>query len=304
MRLLVTGGCGFVGSNFVKYVLQHYGPEMITNVDSLASGGLASLGRIAKEFGERYEFLCADIGDADKIDAVLTTHQYFAVVNFTGASNGGGVGLGNLLERARKHGVRRFVQVSCDATLATAAVRSGQAASDAEAMEARRVHGQEVIVTRSVANYGPFQSPLEFIPSTILHALRDEEVPLDGDGSTQRGWLHVDDHCSGIFAALLSGEPGTIYPLVNEHKVSELDVAQTILEYLGKPQSLLRPQPAHERGPGLPDEEHLAWKQLEWKPRKQLATALRETIDWYVHNREWWEGRALIQPGEQRKIAL
>src|SRR5690242_662768 len=117
MRLLVTGGCGFVGSNFVRYVLQHYGPEMVTNVDSLATGGLASVEGVAREFGDRYEFLRADVSDADRIDAVLTTHQYFAVVNFTGGAAHGASGMATLLERARKHGVRRFVQVSNDGAL-------------------------------------------------------------------------------------------------------------------------------------------------------------------------------------------
>lgn len=291
MRLLVTGGCGFVGSNFVRYVLQHYGPEMVTNVDSLVTGGLSSVEGVAKEFGDRYEYLCADVSDADKMDTVLTTHQYFAVVNFTGGAAHGAAGTATLLERARKHGVRRFVQVSNDGVLPLVSTGQGnQAATDALALEAYHAYEQEVVITRAAGNYGPFQSPAEFIPSAIIHALRDEPLPLFGDGSKKRGWLHVDDHCSAIFAALLSGEPGTIYPLVNEEQASDLEVAQAILEHLGKSRDLIRPN-AISRDPRLAinDEEHLALKQLDWKPRRHFGPALQETIEWYVHNREWWD---------------
>jgi dTDP-glucose 4,6-dehydratase len=291
MRLLVTGGCGFVGSNFVHYVLQHYGPEMITNVDSLASGSLASVEGMAQELGQRYEFLRADVGDTDKIDAVLSTHHYFAVVNFTGGSPTGKAGLAALLERARQHGVRRFVQVSHDRVSAPASAGQGnQSAADALALEASRKFEQEVVITRSACNYGPFQSPAEFIPASIVHALSDEPVPVSGDGSKTRGWLHVEDHCSAIFAALLGGEPGTIYPLVNDQKPSDLEVAYAILEHLGKSRDLIRlSADGSDTGLGVSDEEHLAYRQLEWKPRKHFAPALRETIDWYVRHRAWWE---------------
>ena len=291
MRLLVTGGCGFVGSNFVRYVLQHYGPEMITNVDSLVTSGLSGVEGIAQEFGERYEFLRADVGDADKVDAVLSTHQYFAVVNFTGGSPTGTPGMATLLERARQHGVRRFLQVSSDRVFASAASGQGsQAAADALALDAYRSYDQEVVITRAAGSYGPLQAPTDFIPASIIHALRDEPLPVPGDGSKMRGWLHVEDHCSAIFAALLSGEPGTTYPLVYEQKISDLDVAHAILEHLGKSRDLIQLNgPATEAGPGISDEDHLAYKQLEWKPRKHFATALLETIDWYVHNREWWD---------------
>jgi dTDP-glucose 4,6-dehydratase len=293
MRLLVTGGCGFVGSNFVHYVLQHYGPEMVTNVDSLVSGSLASVQGMAEELGERYEFLRADVGDTDKIDAVLSTHHYFALVNFTGASLSGKVGMAVLLERARQHGVRRFVQVSNDRVSMLAAEGHGnQNATDALALEAYREYRQEVVITRSAGNYGPFQSPAEFIPATIIRALRDETVPVAGDGSKRRGWLHVDDHCSAIFAALLSGEPGTTYSLANDQQPSDLEVTHAILEHLGKPRELIRlVADGVDANPGVTDEQHLAYQQLEWKPRKHFTPALRETIDWYVHHREWWEPR-------------
>jgi len=291
MRLLVTGGCGFVGSNFLRYVLQHYGPEMITNLDSLVSGHLSSVEGLAAEFGERYAFLQADVCDGERIEAVLSEHQFFGIVNFASESASGSTGMEGLVDRARKHGVRRFLQVSSHRTMrGDAAAARNQAAADAVAMANYRVYGEEVVMTRSPRNYGPLQSLKGFIPRTIIGALRDEPVAVAGDGLAARGWLHVEDHCSAIFCALLAGEAGTIYQLTAEQTYSELEVAQRILDQLGKPRELIR----HTPGEAEPDGEieegaSLAHEKLDWTPRKHFADALRETVEWYVRNREWWE---------------
>ena len=291
----------------MRYVLQHYGPEMITNVDSLVTGTLANVEGVAEEHGKRYEFLQADVADSDKIDAVLTTHQYFAVVNFASASETGAEGVATLLERARLHGVRRFVQVSKDRVpkpgSSGAAGKSGnllpadeyQAAADAVALDAYREYEREVIVTRSANNYGPAQSPRGFVARSILHALRDEPVPVPGDGSTARPWIHVDDHSSAVFATVLEGKPGSIYHLTSDQRSRDLDVAHEILDHLGKSRDLVHLLPGDEiTEPGLDEDAHLAHEQLEWEPRKHFAQGLRETIDWYVRHREWWE--ALLRP--------
>ena len=294
MRLLVTGGCGFVGSNFLRYVLQHYGPEMVTNVDSLVSGSLARVDGLAETFGERYEFLRADVGDVDKIDTVLATHQFFAVVNFTSESATGAAGMGALIERARKHGVRRFMQVSNDRIFsghgAATPPDKHQAAADGLALAAYRTSGEEVVITRSAGNYGHFQAPGAFIPGSIIRALRDEPVTVPGDGSKSRGWIHVEDHCSAIFSALLSGEPGAVYHLTTDQKSQDIEVVNWILDHLGKSRDLIRCVPGgDEPEPSTDEEMRLVQEELEWKPRKHFIDALRDTIDWYVHNREWWE---------------
>jgi len=301
MRILVTGGCGFLGSNFLRFVLQHYGPEMITNVDSLVTGKLANVDGVAAEYGNRYEFLRADIADSDLIDEVLTTHQYFAVVNFASASATGAEGVANLLERARQHGVRRFVQVSKDRIpepgTSGSFWRKGlppadeyQAEADEVAIEAYREYEREVVVTRSANNYGPMQSPRAFVSGSIIHALRDQPVSVPGDGSTARPWIHVDDHSAAVFAAVLEGHAGSIYHLTSEHRTRDLDLAHTILEQLGKPRDLIRLTPFDDVAEPPTDEDaYLAHEELDWEPRKNFGEALRETIDWYVRNREWWE---------------
>jgi dTDP-glucose 4,6-dehydratase len=275
---------------------------MITNVDSLVSGKLANVDGVAADYGSRYEFLQADISDSDRIDEVLSTHQYFAVVNFASASATGAEGVATLLERARQHGVRRFVQVSKDRIpepgLGVGWSKTGtilpadeyQAEADEIAIDAYRKYEREVVVTRSANNYGPMQSPRAFVSGSIVRALRDEPVPVPGDGSTARPWIHVDDHSAAVFAAVLEGHPGSIYHLTSEQRLRDLDVAHAILEHLGKSRELIRLAPYESVSEPAPDEDaYLAHEELEWEARKNFSAGLRETIDWYVHNREWWE---------------
>jgi dTDP-glucose 4,6-dehydratase len=281
MRLLVTGGCGFVGSNFLRYVLQHYGPEMVTNVDALTTGRLVNVAGIAETHGDRYEFLHADLADAERIEAVLAKHQFYAVVHCA-AEGCGMVTTASLLDRARHHGIRRFLVVSRD--------RENSALTETEerALGAYREHGQEVVITRASNNYGPFQQPAELVPATILHALRDEPVPIPGDGSRVRDWLHVEDHCAALFAALLDGQPGAIYHLKSGHELRDIDLAHRILQHLGKSRDLVQFEPEQLDQAGVADVPHTP-EPLAWKPRHHFEPALGETIDWYVHNREWWE---------------
>lgn len=284
MRLLVTGGCGFVGSNFIRYILEHYGPERVTNIDALTTGHLSNVGDLATTWGERYEFLNASIGDADRVEALLAQHQYFAVIHFAGESCSAAE-TRSLLVQARHHGVRRFVCVSSD--------RSTVATVECEqtAIEAFHDHGQEVVITRATDNYGPFQAPSSFIPSVIWHAVEGEPAPVLGDGSQTRDWLHVDDHCSALFTALLDGRPGATYRIAGGHELRDLDLARRILEQLGQSRELVRfvPQPPKPSDTG----ESIVSELPSWKPRHPLAHGLRETVDWYVHNQEWW--RPLVE---------
>jgi dTDP-glucose 4,6-dehydratase len=320
MRLLVTGGCGFIGSNFIRYVLHHYGPEMITNVDALTyAGNLANLAGVAEEYGERYEFIGADICDAAKIEAALSRHQYFAVINFAAESHvdrsidspgdfihTNVVGTSTLLNAARRHGVRRFVQISTDEVYGSlgpegkftetsplepsSPYSASKASADLLALAYHHTYGQEVVITRCSNNYGRYQFPEKLIPLMIINALSDKPLPVYGDGMNVRDWIHVEDHCAAIFSALMNGKPGEVYNVGSDGEMRNIDVVKMILSHLGKPESLIKYVPdrlGHDRRYAIDSSK--AHRELQWKPLHKHEQGIRETIDWYVRNREWWQ---------------
>jgi dTDP-glucose 4,6-dehydratase len=320
MRLLVTGGCGFIGSNFIRHVLGHYGPEMITNVDALTyAGNLANLEGVADTYGERYEFLGADISNGEKIEALLSTHQFYAVINFAAESHVDRsidtpgdfihtniVGTATLLDRARRHGVRRFLQISTDEVYGSLGAEgkfteksplepsspysASKASADLLALAAHHTYGQEVVITRCSNNYGPYQFPEKLIPLMILRALEDKPLPVYGDGLNVRDWIHVEDHCAAIFTALLNGKEGEVYNIGSDGEMRNIDVVKMILSHLGKPESLIQYVPdrlGHDRRYAIDSSK--ARRELEWKPLHHHEQGIIETIDWYVRNREWWE---------------
>ena len=320
MRLLVTGGCGFIGSNFIRHVLQHYGPAMISNVDALTyAGNLANLEGVAATYGERYEFLHADIADAEKMDALLEKHRFFAVVNFAAEShvdrsisgpqafvNTNVLGTATLLDCARRHQVRRFLQVSTDEVYGSlgpeglfteespiqpsSPYSASKASADLIALAHHHTYGQEVVITRCSNNYGPYQFPEKLIPLMILNALSDKPLPVYGDGLNVRDWIHVDDHCAAVFAALLNGKPGAVYNVGSDGEMRNIDVVKMILAHLGKPESLIKYVPdrlGHDRRYAIDSSK--AHRDLQWKPLHRHEEGIRETIEWYVRNRDWWE---------------
>ena len=319
MRLLVTGGCGFIGSNFIRHVLNHYGPAMITNVDALTyAGNLANLAGVAENCGERYEFLHADICDADKIDAVLAQHQYFAVVNFAAESHvdrsidspgdfihTNVVGTSTLLNAARRHGVRRFVQISTDEVYGSlgpegkfsetsplepsSPYSASKASADLLALAYHHTYGLEVVITRCSNNYGPYQFPEKLIPLMIINALGDQPLPVYGDGLNVRDWIHVEDHCAAIVSALLNGKPGEVYNVGSDGEMRNIDVVKMLLAHLGKPESLIKyvtDRLGHDRRYAIDSSK--AHRELAWKPQHRHEQGIRETIDWYVRHPEWW----------------
>src|SRR5438445_3155490 len=269
VRILVTGGCGFIGSNFIRYILQHYKPASVTNLDALTyAGNLANLEGVVEEHGERYEFFKADIANADAMDALMLEHQFFAVVNFAAESHvdrsinspenfihTNVIGTSVLLNSARKHGVQRFVQISTDEVYGSlgktgkftekspldpsSPYSSSKAGADLLLLDHHRIYGQEVIVTRCSNNYGPYQFPEKLIPLMIIKALRDEPLPVYGDGLNVRDWIHVEEQCASVVAALFEGKPGATYNFGGGNEMVNLDVVKTILKKLEKPQSLI-----------------------------------------------------------------
>ena len=320
MRLLVTGGCGFIGSNFIRYILDHYGPAMISNVDALTyAGNLANLAGVVEAHGARYEFYHADIANVDQMDTIFGKHQFFAVVNFAAESHvdrsidspqnfihTNVVGTSVLLNAARKHGIRRFVQVSTDEVYGSlgpsgrftedsplqpsSPYSASKTSADLLALAHFHTYGQEIVVTRCSNNYGPFQFPEKLIPLMITNALEDRPLPVYGDGQNVRDWIHVEDHCAAVLAALLEGKPGGVYNIGADGELANLDVVRLILAQLGKPASLIQfvaDRLGHDRRYAIDSTK--AHRELNWKPRHRPQQGIRETVDWYVANRAWWE---------------
>ncbi len=317
MRLLVTGGSGFIGSNFVRFILEHYQPEFVTNVDALTyAGNPENLTAIADD--PRYEFHQADIADREAVDTILSAHKYFAIVNFAAETHVDRsigspenfirtnlAGTEILLEAAREHGVKRFVQVSTDEVYGSlgeigrfteksplepsSPYSASKAGADLLTLAAHRTFGQEVIITRCSNNYGPYQFPEKLIPLMITRALAEHRLPVYGDGLNVRDWIHVDDHCRAVYAALLDGTPGEIYNVGADAELENLEVVHHILEHLGKPPTLIEfvtDRLGHDRRYAI-DSSKIR-NELGWKPIHEVRTGLSETIDWYRDHRDWW----------------
>jgi dTDP-glucose 4,6-dehydratase len=319
MRLLVTGGCGFIGSNFIRYVLEHYQPESVTNVDLLTyAGSLLTTADFPHRFGQRYEFIRADIADREAIQQIISRHSYYAVINFAAESNvdrtvvssadfihSNVVGTTVLLEAARDYGVKRLVQISTDevygsneslnpsteaAPLNPSSPHSAsKAAADLLALAYHKTHGLDVVITRCVNNYGPYQFPEKLIPLLTVRALLDEPLRIYGDGLQVRDWLHVEDYCAAVFDVLMEGHAGGIYNVADSLQLTNLTVAQKILQYLGKSENLIQfvpNRPGCDRRYSL-DSTKIR-QEIGWKPLYDFEEGLSETIDWYRNNEPWW----------------
>ena len=316
----MTGGCGFIGSNFIRYILEHYKPASVTNVDVLTyAGNLANLDGVVEEHGERYEFFKADIANTDQMDAVMTEHQFFSVVNFAAESHvdrsinspqnfihTNVIGTSVLLDCARRHGVQRFVQISTDEVYGSlgpsgkfseqspldpsSPYSASKAGADLLALACHRTFDQEVVVTRCSNNYGPYQFPEKLIPLMIIKALRDEPLPVYGDGQNVRDWIHVEDHCSGVVAALFEGKAGAVYNFGGANEMGNLDVVKLILQRVNKPESLITfvtDRLGHDRRYAI--DSSFAERELKWKPKHKFEEGLAETIDWYLQRESWWQ---------------
>lgn len=316
----MTGGCGFIGSNFIRYILKHYKPASVSNVDVLTyAGNPANLEGVMEEHGDRYEFFKADIANADQMDALMTEHQFYTVVNFAAESHvdrsinsplnfihTNVIGTSVLLDCARRHGVQRFIQISTDEVYGSlgetgkfteqsaldpsSPYSASKAGADLLALASFKTYGQEVIVTRCSNNYGRYQFPEKLIPLMIIKALRNEALPVYGDGKNVRDWIHVDDHCAGIVAALFEGKPGAVYNFGGGQEMVNLEMVKLILQKLGKPESLISfvtDRLGHDRRYAI--DSTFSERELKWKPRHSFERGLSETIRWYIDNPSWWE---------------
>jgi dTDP-glucose 4,6-dehydratase len=300
--------------------LQHYKPAYVSNVDVLTyAGNPANLDGVVEEHGERYEFFKADIANADQIDALMTDHQFYGVINFAAESHvdrsinspqnfihTNVIGASVLLDTARQHGVQKFIQISTDEVYGSLGAEgkfteqssldpsspysASKAGADLLALACYKTYGQEVIVTRCSNNYGPYQFPEKLIPLMIIKALRDEPLPVYGDGMNVRDWIHVQDHCAAVVAALFEGKPGATYNFGGGNEMANLEVVKLILKKLGKPESLIsfvEDRLGHDRRYAI--DSSFAQRELKWKPRRNFKEGLDETIQWYIDNQSWWQ---------------
>ena len=317
MKLLVTGGCGFIGSNFIMHMLESYPDISIINLDLLTyAGNLENLQDTAP-YGDRYAFVRGDIADRELVCS-LVCEKPDAVVNFAAESHvdrsimdcstflgTNVVGAQVLLEACREFGVGRFVQISTDEVYGslgpdgafteehTLAPNSPYAASKAAAdlicRSYHKTYGMDVVITRCSNNYGPFQFPEKLIPLMITNALQDMELPVYGDGMNVRDWIHVLDHCRAIDLALHKGRPGEVYNIGAESEFPNLRIVQHILERLEKPRSLIRfvqDRPGHDRRYAM-DASKLK-KELAWSPCMSFEDGMDQTICWYLEHEPWW----------------
>ncbi len=316
IRLLVTGGAGFIGSSFLRLVLEERPQYRLTNLDKLTYAG--NLDNLVGLDQDRHSFIHGDIAETDSVNKALALGAD-AIINFAAESHVDRsilsaddflqtniVGTQRLMDAARAYGVRRFLQVSTDEVMGSLpededafftedspfAPNSPYAASKAAAEHlvraASHTFGLDTVITRCGNNYGPRQFPEKFLPLAISNAFNDEPIPVYGDGQNVRDWIYVEDHCRAILLALEKGRAGATYNIGARNERRNLEVANSLLEKLQKPRSLIRfvtDRPGHDRRYAI--DPSLTETDLGWRPLETWETGLTKTIQWYRDNTEW-----------------
>jgi len=316
--ILVTGGAGFIGSNFIIYYLRESRDIRLINFDKLTyAGNLENL--ISVEKDPRYHFVKGDIADPKDVEKVFKDYEINYVVNFAAESHvdrsildpgifikTNVLGTQTLLDCARKAKVDTFLQVSTDEVYGTlgdtgyftektplspnSPYSASKTGADLLVRAAFETFGFPGVITRCSNNYGPYQFPEKLIPLMISNALENKPLPVYGDGLNIRDWLYVDDHCSAIKVALEKGKPGSVYNIGGNQEKTNLDVVETLLDKVGKDRSLIqfvKDRPGHDRRYAI--DASFIKEELGWEPSFTFESALAETVDWYIKNREWWE---------------
>lgn len=315
--LLVTGGAGFIGSNFIRYVLQREPDVRIVNLDALTyAGNLENLRDIADS--DRYIFVHGRIQDQPLVRDICQKYDVRGIVNFAAETHVDRsihdswpfietniAGVVALLEVVRELGIARFVHISTDEVYGSISsgyftendqlqpsspYASSKASADLLILSYVRTYGIPAIITRSSNNYGPYQFPEKFIPLMITNALEDKPLPIYGDGQNVRDWLHVQDHCAAVWEIYHRGKIGEIYNISANQEYRNIEVAELILKILGKPQTLIRfvpDRPGHDRRYAI-DATKLR-RELGWEPKVTFEDGLYRTVQWYVENAQWWK---------------
>jgi len=322
--LLVTGGCGFIGSNFIRYILQKYPHYRVVNLDKLTyAGNPENLSDLKDD--PRYTFLKGDIAEREQVREAMEGVDW--VVNFAAESHvdrsiedpsvflrTNVMGTYVLLEEAKERGVSLFMQISTDEVYGSlgptgyftettplhpnSPYAASKASADLLVKAYHRTYGLPTIITRCSNNYGPYQFPEKLIPLMISNALEGKELPLYGDGMNVRDWIYVEDHCRALDLILHQGRVGEVYNIGGGCERTNLEVVRTILDLLGKPHALIRfvkDRPGHDRRYAM-DFSKLR-EELGWSPQVPFEEGIRLTIDWYLSHEDWWRK---VKSGEYR----
>lgn len=333
MKLLVTGGAGFIGCNFIHYWLQRYPDDSIINIDLLTyAGNLNNLADVSETHPDRYTFVHGDIGDYDCVDALVAEHRPAVIVNFAAESHNSRavlnprlffdtnvMGTQMLLELARKYKVSRFHHISTCEVYGDLALDSpvkftenhpysprtpynaSKAAADHAVRAYFETYGLPVTISNCSNNYGAYQHPEKVIPLFTTHALDDKPLPLYRNSLNRREWLAVSDHCRAIDLIIGNGKIGETYNIGSGVEQSVEEIADGVLAALGKPRSLktyVPDRPGHDRR-YLLDSSKIR-RELDWEPQIDFQSGLKETTQWYAQNRDWWT--EILEQGDSEAV--
>ncbi len=317
-NILVTGGAGFIGSNFINYALNEHDDYNIINLDRLTyAGNLENL--VICEDNPNFYFIKGDIANSELIRYLFEKFEIRYVINFAAESHvdrsilgsevfyrTNVIGTNVLLEISREFKVEKFVQISTDEVYGSlgkeglftektplspnSPYSSSKAAADLMALAFHHTYGMPVVITRCSNNYGPFQFPEKLIPLMILNSLNNKKLPVYGDGMNVRDWIYVDDHNRAIDTVFQNGRPGEVYNIGASNEMPNIEIIRLILNYLDKPESLIefvKDRPGHDRRYAIDSTKIQI--ELGWKPLFTFEGAIEKTIDWYLQNETWWK---------------
>lgn len=330
MKLIITGGAGFIGSNFIYYELKNHPDNEFICLDKLTyAGNLSSLKGAMEQ--PNFKFVCGDIADRDFVYSLFEAEKPDIVVNFAAESHvdrsilepelflkTNVIGTGVLMDACRKYGIKRYHQVSTDEVYGdlpldrpnlffteetplhtSSPYSASKASADLLVLAYHRTYGLPVTISRCSNNYGPYHFPEKLIPLMIINALHDKALPVYGDGANVRDWLYVEDHCSAIDLIIRNGREGEVYNVGGHNEKSNLDVVKIILKSLGKSEDLItfvKDRPGHDRRYAIdPTKIH---NELGWLPQTKFEDGITKTIEWYLANKDWWQE---IISGEYQK---